>query len=186
MNLLAAYGLLAHGLIFGALVSRLPIGFLQARAGLAGTALALVVGIAPAMHAFFGTPSATLLALAILQLAGYRHSTLSPAGAGALLLFASLYFTAALGWGPLDPYGLGFQPWALLGGLLPVGLALWWRRLHLWLGILSIDLLLYAAGVFDNLWDALLDPLLILLAGVILLRQQILRALAKRARPRQT
>lgn len=182
MTLQAAYGLLSHGLIFGAFVSLLPIGFLQARAGLAGTAFSLIVGIAPAMHAFFGTPSATLLALAILQLAGHKHAAISVQGARGLIIFSALYFTTALGWGPLDPYETGFQPWALLAALLPIGLALWWRGMHLWLYILAFDLALYASGVFANLWDALLDPLLVLLAVLILARQQLLRILAKRAR----
>ena len=182
MTLLAAYGLLAHGLIFGALVSVLPIGFLQARAGMAGTALALIVGIAPAMHAFFGTPSATLLALAILQLAGYKRAAISAQGARSLILFSALYYTAALGWGPWDPYEAGFQPWALLTALLPLALALWWRGMHLWLCILAFDLALYACGVFANLWDALLDPLLVLLAVLIAARQQLPRLIARRAR----
>ena len=50
MNVQAAYGLLAHGLIFGALVTLLPLGQLRARAALLATGLALVAGIAPMMH----------------------------------------------------------------------------------------------------------------------------------------
>ena len=34
MNVIAAYGLLAHSLIFGALISLLPLGQLRARAAL--------------------------------------------------------------------------------------------------------------------------------------------------------
>ena len=77
MNTLAAYGLLAHGLIFGATVALLPLGELRAKAALMATTLALLAGIAPFMHGTFGTPSLTLLQLALLQLAGKTPSPLS-------------------------------------------------------------------------------------------------------------
>ncbi len=182
MNLTAAYGLLAHGLIFGALAALLPLGILRQRAALLATALALVVGIAPAMHGLFGTPSATLLQLAILQLAGRQPSPLTPRLASALLVVAAIYYPLALGWGSFDPYALGYQPAALLAGLLPIGLALWWRRQDVWLGILAIDLLAYASGIFANLWEALFDPLLIVIAGAMMLRRGVVRLIASRTR----
>lgn len=182
MNPLAAYGLLAHGLIFGALTALVPFGNLRARVALAATTLALVVGIAPGMHAFFGTPSLTLLALAILQLADRTPSPLSYRLALGLLAFALPFYAAALGFGSFDPYALGYQPTLLLAALLPVGLALWWKRQDTWLLILSVDLAGYASGVFANLWDVLFDPLLVLLALIVVLRQQVIRLIAARAR----
>lgn len=182
MNLLAAYGLLAHALIFGALTALVPFGELRARVALAATTLALVVGIAPGMHAYFGTPSLTLVALAVLQLADKTPSPLSYRPALGLLVFAIPFYAASLGFGPFDPYALGYQPMLLLAALLPLGLALWWRRLDLWLAILSIDLAGYASGVFANLWDVLLDPLLVLLALILVLRQQVVRLIASRHR----
>lgn len=182
MNLTAAYGLLAHGLLFGALAALLPIGILRQRAALVATATALLVGIAPALHGLFGTPSATLLQLAVLQLAGREPSPLTPRLAGGLLVFAVIYYPLALGWGAFDPYALGYQPLALLAALLPVGLALMWRGRHLWLGILGIDLLAYAAGIFANLWDALVDPLLVLIAAVLVVRRGVIRLIAARTR----
>ncbi|MDD2742636.1 MAG: hypothetical protein PHV02_10200 [Rhodocyclaceae bacterium] len=171
MNLTAAYGLLAFGLIFGALISLLPLGELRARAALLATGLALVVGIAPLLHGIFGTPSLTLLLLALLQLGnktpsplGFRSSVLLSGMAGGLYLMSS-------GWGSFDLYALGYQPSALLIGLLPVATLLWWRRLDHWLIILAADLGAYAGGLFVNLWDALIDPLLILLALIIVARR---------------
>ena len=182
MNLLAAYGLLAHGLIFGAMTALLPLGELRARVALAATTLAMVVGIAPAMHGFFGTPSLTLLGLAVLQLANKMPSPLAYRPALGLLAFAVPFYVAALGFGAFDPYALGYQPTALLAALIPLGLALWWKRQDAWLIMLAADLAGYASGVFANLWDVLLDPLLVLLALIVVLRQQTIRFIASRRR----
>lgn len=182
MNLIAAYGLLAHGLIFGALAALLPLGEFRARAALAATTVAMIAGIAPLLHGLVGAPSLTLLQLALLRLADRAPAPFGPHAAPALLIFALPFYAAALGWGPYDPYGLGFQPWPLLAALLPLGIALWWRRLEAGLLILAVDLAGYAAGLFDNLWDALFDPLLVLLALVVVGRRQVLRLIASRTR----
>ncbi|MDD2884240.1 MAG: hypothetical protein PHT48_04245 [Dechloromonas sp.] len=171
MNPLAAYGLLAHGLIFGALVTLLPLGFLRARAGLAATALALLVGIAPTLHAAFGPPSITLLALGLLQLFNPEQaSPLTRPAALALLLPGTALYVLSLSGLAVDPYAVGYQPAPLLTALLAIGLVLWWRRHFIWLAILAADLLAYASGVFSNLWDVLIDPLLLLAAMSLLLR----------------
>jgi hypothetical protein len=134
------------------------------------------------MHAFFGTPSPTLVALAVLQLADKTPSPLSYRPALGLLAFALPFYAASLGLGSFDPYALGYQPTLLLAALLPLGLALWWKRRDLWLAILAIDLAGYASGVFANLWDVLLDPLLVLLALILVLRQWAIRLIASRHR----
>ncbi|HEX6735761.1 MAG TPA: hypothetical protein VF096_13200 [Azonexus sp.] len=182
MNALAAYGLLAHALIFGATAALLPLGELRPRVALAATAIALLGGFAPVMHSLFGAPSLTLLQLAVLQLADRTPSPLSRRPALALVLFAALFYPAALGWGAGDPYALGYQPWPLLAALVPLAAALWWRRLDAWLVILAVDLAGYAAGLFVNLWDALLDPLLVLLAAFIAGRPLLIRLIASRRR----
>jgi hypothetical protein len=181
MNAAAAYGLLAHGVIFGALVALLPLGEMRARAALAATALAMAVGIAPAMHGFFGTPSLTLLLLATLQLAG-QPAPLGVRPAQGLLAVALPFYATALGLGAYDPYALGYQPWALLALLAPLGIALWWNRQDVWLLILTLDLAAYAGGLFANLWDALFDPLLVLLALVVITRPWAIRFIASRTR----
>jgi hypothetical protein len=182
MNALAAYGLLAHSLIFGALAVLIPLGEMRTRVALAATTLSLLVGIAPGMHAFFGTPSLTLVALATLQLADKAPSPLNYRPALGLLIFALPFYAASLGFGSFDPYALGYQPTLLLAAALPVGLALWWKRQDIWLAILAVDLAGYASGVFANLWDVLLDPLLVLLALIIAGRQQVIRLIASRRR----
>lgn len=181
MSPVAAYGLVAHALIFGALAGLLPLGGLRGRVALAATTLALLIGIAPAMHGIFGTPSVTLLQFALLLHAG-RAVPFGPRGAPALLAFAGLFYATALGAGPFDPYALGYQPWPLLAALVPVGLALAWRQLNAWLVILAVDLAAYASGIFTNLWDVLLDPLLVLVALAVVVRGRIARFIA--ARPR--
>ena len=182
MNALAAYGLLAHGLIFGALVSLLPLGELRARAALLATGLALVAGIAPMLHGTFGTPSLTLLQLAVLQLANQTPSPFSPRPALGLVVFGLLFYPSALGWGPFDPYALGYQPWPLLAALIPLAGMLFWRRQNTWLTILALDLAGYASGLFANLWDALLDPLLFLLALAMVSHRLLRRIISARQR----
>jgi len=182
MNALAAYGLLAHGLIFGALVALLPLGGLRQRAALTATAVALIAGIAPVMHGTFGTPSLTLLQLALLHLANRAPSPFSYRPALGLLLFAALFYPAALGWGAFDPYALGYQPWPLLAALIPLAGALWWQRQDTWLTILAVDLAAYATGIFANLWDVLFDPLLVLLALIVVGRRVVTRFIASRIR----
>lgn len=88
MNPLAAYGLLANALVFGAIAALLPLGTLRPRAAMAATAIALLAGLAPVMHGMFGPPSVTLLLLAILQLADRMPSPLSYRPALGLLVFA--------------------------------------------------------------------------------------------------
>jgi hypothetical protein len=178
MTLEAAYGLLGQALVFGALGSLLPLGELRGRAGLAATTIALFAGIAPAMHGFFGAPSLTLLQLALLQLANRPAAPLAIRSNLFLMAFFALFYSASLGWGPFDPYALGYQPWALLAALVPVAFALWWRRLDTALLILAVDLAGYALGLFDNLWDALVDPLLALMILAQLARPAVLWLIA--------
>lgn len=182
MSLAAAYGLLAHGLLFGALTALLPLGKFQARVALAATALSLVIGIAPIMLAVFGPPSVTLLALAVLQLAGHRPSPLTRWPALALLGTATCLFASGAGWMSGELHALGYQPWPLLAALLPIGLALYWQRQSWWLLILAAGPLAYAGGLFANLWHALLDPLLVVLVVAVLLRDLAARFIASRSR----
>ncbi len=183
MNTLAAYGLLAHALIFAAAaVALLPLGELRGRVALLATAAALLAGIAPVMHSLFGAPSLTLLQLAILQLAGRTPSPFGFRPALFLLAFAALFYPAALGWGASDPYALGYQPWALLAAFAPLAVLLWRARLDIWLLILAVDLAGFASGLFVNLWDALVDPLLTLLAALIAGRRLLFFLIASRRR----
>lgn len=181
MNLSAAYGLLAHGLIFGALVSLLPLGLLRRHAALGATALALLGGIAPAMHGFFGMPSMTLLCLALLQLVE-RPAPLSPRVALLGLSAGLALYVLPSHWHGIDLYAEGYQPVALLAAIAILGIMLWQQQQYRLLLAVSLSLTAYASGVFDNLWDALLDPLLLLLALGVVLRQAVFYLIAARRR----
>lgn len=181
MNALAAYGLIAQALVFGALAALLPLGEFRPRVGLAATTLALLIGIAPGLHGMFGMPSVTLLQLAVLQLAG-KPSPFTWRPAAGVLAFAALYYATAHGLGQFDPYPLGYQPWPIVVALVPLAGALWWRRLPAGLMILAGDLAAYATGVFPNFWDVLIDPLLVLLSAAMVGRQLVQRIIAARIR----
>ncbi len=182
MNGIAAYGLLAHGVIVGAMTALLPFGEWRARVALAATTMAMLVGIAPAMHGFFGAPSVSLLVLAIFQLADRRPSPLGYPAALTILLFATPFYAASLGGGLFDPYALGYHPGTLLAALLPFGLLLWWKRLDGWLIVLTADLAGYGSGIFANLWDVLFDPMLVLLAAAIVVHRRLIPIIAARSR----
>ncbi len=182
MNALAAYGLVAHALIIGALFTLLPLGDLRPKIALAATTLSLLIGIAPGLHGLFGIPSVSLLLLALLQLANHTPSSFTVRPASGVLLFALIFYPMAHGFGPFDPYPLGYQPWAIIIALMPVAVALWWRRKPMGILILAGDLAAYATGVFPNFWDVLIDPLLVLLALAIVGRHLAIRFIASRRR----
>ena len=176
MSAIALYGFLAHGIIFGAFVAALPLGGRRRMlAFLAAIPIALATGIASFMHGIVGNPSLTLLALAVWQLTSLRKSPLAYRPALTLLAFAIPFYAMALGLGPLDPYAPGYQPLPLLAASLPLAALLWWRRLDCWLLILALDFAGYASGLFANLWDALFDPLLVLVALAVVVGQPFRR-----------
>ncbi len=170
----AIYGLLAHGIIIGALVSLLPLlpqGGKRHYLGLAAIPLALLSGLAALLHGFASTPSLTLLALAIWQLAGRTPSPLGYRQAWLLVGLAIVFYPLALGFGPFDPYAIGYQPWPLLLGCAALASVLLRYRRSDWLLILSAALAGYAGGLFVNLWDALIDPMLVLAALAVIVKQ---------------
>ena len=171
MNPTAIYGWLAHAIVFGALVSLLPLGAKRRYVGMAAVPLALLGGIATLLHGFAGTPSATLLALAVWQLASRGASPLGQRPALLVIGFAAVFYPLALGLGPFDPYAVGYQPWPLLLACGALAVALWRCRRNDWLLILAFALAGYAGGLFANLWDALIDPLLVLAALAIVIKQ---------------
>jgi hypothetical protein len=176
VNATALYGFLAHGIVFGAFVAALPLGGRRRMLALAAIPVALATGIASLMHGVVGTPSLTLLALAVWQLIAINPAPPTYRAALALLAFAMPFYAMALGLGPLDPYAIGYQPLPLLAASLPLAALLWWKRLDGWLLILAIDLAGYASGLFANLWDVLFDPLLVLVALAVVVRHHVRRA----------
>lgn len=89
----------------------------------------------------------------------------------ALFLGMLLFYVLALGSWAFDPYGYGYQPWALF-----VGLGAWvaWRgRVAPGMTLLlTLDLAAYGlhALTSDNLWDYLFDPVLMIVLGISVFR----------------
>lgn len=168
----ALTGLLASALALGALATWLPSRHRQLAGWIA--VVAALPTIAPWLHGALGSPSFTLAQLALLRLLAPGQPTpLGRNAALALVTGAMLLYPLALGLGPFDPYDLGYRPLPLLLALAPLGLWLAWRGPQAWLLLLAGDLLAYAGGLYDNLWNALADPLLILLAAIVLARRAL-------------
>ena len=110
MNATAFYGWLAHGVVIGALVALLPLGGKRRIAGLMAIPLALFAGPAALLHGFVGTPSVTLLLLAIWQLACRAPTPLDRRAAWSVIGIVTILYPLALGLGSFDPYAIGYQP----------------------------------------------------------------------------
>jgi hypothetical protein len=165
----AIYGQSAAALLAGAAVTFAPLP----RRRLVGllAALAALFSLAPILHGALGAPSFTLTQIAVLRLSGYdRLISSCRSQAAALVAVAVVFYPLSLGLGPFDPFDLGYRPLPFLLSIAALGLWLAWRRQEVALTLLGFDLLAYATGLFDNLWNACLDPLLVLLAIFALLR----------------
>ncbi len=139
------------------------------------------VSLAMALHGLWGVPSITTLQLVALSLCRRTPSAISrgwrlPA---AFALFGCVFYALVLGTGNFDPYRFGYQPAWLVAGLSVIAAFAWWRRQAFVVWILAIDLLAFAAGLHEssNLWDTLLDPLLILAMLVLAIRNVLRRHL---------
>lgn len=82
-----------------------------------------------------------------------------------------LFYVLALGSGSFDPYTYGYQPWILLT-LLSVWVARWGRIAAGLTLLLSMDLMAFGFHLLrtDNLWDYLVDPILMLALGISVFR----------------
>jgi len=84
---------------------------------------------------------------------------------------ALVFYPLALGFGPFDPYRLGYgSPW-FLTGLLVLALGAWAGRFHLVSICIALAVMAHAAGWNEstNLWDYLLDPLVSIYALFVVL-----------------
>lgn len=156
----------APALALGAAASFAPL------AGRRWLGLAFVLAgvlAAPWLDAALPVASFTLIQLAALRLlAPSLRIRVGTAALCVLAVSAAAYYAAALGLGPYDPYDAGFHPRALLAIVALVGLALAFAGEQAALALASGDLLAYALGFYANPLDAFVDPILILLALVIL------------------
>jgi hypothetical protein len=95
-------------------------------------------------------------------------------------------YPLTLGFGPVDPYRLGFAHAGFVLALLLVAAGAWLRRLRFVTASLALAALCWAVGVGEsrNLWDYLLDPL-VTAWGLGALARRLARRLRSAAHPRQ-
>ena len=139
---------------------------------------------AMALRGLIGDPSITTVQWLALSLVGRTPAAVSRGWVApmAILLLGLLLYPAALGAIDMDTYRVGYQPALLITLLALPALAAWARGQALYLWLLGIDLLAFAAGLPEsaNLWDSLIDPLLFVAALVLLIRYAV-RHLRSRA-----
>jgi hypothetical protein len=165
----ALYNQVSASLIVGAFVSMMPIPARRPAGVLAG--VVSLFTLAPAIAGLVGPPSVTLTQIALLQLCGQKQLIAKETTAAALLvIIALIFYPLALGLGPFDPFDIGYRPKLILLAIVPIGIALIIYRKHVLLSIGAVDLLAYALGLFDNLWNVFFDPVLVLVCCVHLLK----------------
>lgn len=173
----AWFGLLTCALLLGAVAACWPAPPHNRRINAALVAAAALLplpgGDSAAMwlHALIGTPSAMLAQLAVLACLGCRPVALEKPIVLAFVLLATEFYALALGIGQADVYGIGFRNPLLVVAIFPIGLWFWHTGKTSWLLLLAVALLAYACGGYANLWDALFDPLLVLISLIYLLRR---------------
>lgn len=125
----------------------------------------------------------TLVLLADIAARRWWNRTLLAASTRRVLLWGAavvgvMFYPLALGVGPLDPYRLGFAPALLVGVFCLASLSAWLLRARGLAVILLLPLLAYNLHLLesDNLWNYLLDPVLVIYALV----QIVMVALTRR------
>lgn len=172
----AFYGWVTQGLLVAALVACIkprPHWLLVCIAFcLSFIPLPEIGNLAAWLHGVFSTPSVPLIVLALLACLG-RPIPLrpSPLAGLSLVVLATAFYVTALGLCPIDPYEWGFHPQTLLLALGFLMLALYWYGQASWLWILILSLVAYTLGIYSNLWDALFDPILIVILAYNLFKR---------------
>jgi hypothetical protein len=163
LTVAAVYGQLAAALLIGVSVTYLPWRWSRL-AGLLIVPVALF-SLAPVLHGVLGAPSFTLAQLALMRFLRPDWPQ-SPSRLLARLLvgIGVIFYPLSLGYGSFDPFDLGYRPLPLLPVIMVLGLWLVWRREEAFLIVMGFDLLAYAGGLFNNLWNACFDPVLVILA----------------------
>lgn len=135
--------------------------------------------VAAYVRGLIGDPSfATVVLMAIICL---RHLTGRPVcserNIAALLILslvsgAALY-PLALGLSMYDPYALGFGSWELYLALLTISMVAWRMQLHLAVFWIVASVLGYTFRLYEatNLWNYLIDPLIVVIALVWVVTQ---------------
>lgn len=126
------------------------------------------------LRSALGDPSVLtlIMLLNILLLRLFNHTLLAPATRNSLLLGVALigivFYTLALGVSAFDPYRLGYTPILLTALLCLASLIVWLKSMRDMAIILLLPLVAYNLDLLEstNLWDYLLDPVLLIYAVV--------------------
>jgi hypothetical protein len=88
---------------------------------------------------------------------------------GLIAVTALVFYPLALGFGPFDPYRLGYGSLWFLTGLLMLALGVWAVRFYLISICIALAVIAHAMAWHEstNLWDYLLDPLVSIYAFVV-------------------
>lgn len=126
-----------------------------------------LVGMSRGAIGDLSVPTSVLLYLGIAK----RLQWLPPVSATSMrllsmqvLLIGLLFYSTSLGLTLFDPYSLGYQPRGLLLAVLVLALVNWRQGVYWWVAALGLGMLAFSVGLMesDNLWDYLLDPLLVI------------------------
>jgi hypothetical protein len=170
LNLAGVYGQLSVALVVGAGISFVPLPNHRLIGWFGFIAAFLALG--PLLYGLIGSPSFTLIQLALVRLTVPDKALAWDKMFASILTLAvgAIFYPLALGLGSFDPFGIGYQPRLLLICLAALGLVFAFRRETFLVLLISADLVAYGAGLFSNLWSACLDPILFVLALSYILR----------------
>lgn len=183
------FDLLIAALVLCAVVLRfasvLPVGVRAVLAVLVVVTalLPFPMGLAPWLLSYVSSFSVTSGLLALLaishRLVGFRPMPEAQLRAACvmLVLLALAFYPMSLGTGYFDPYALGFGSFEMNTALLLLGLLAWVLRYYACCAVLVLAQFAYGAKLLasDNLWDYLLDPMLVGWAVGWLIRERASR-----------
>jgi hypothetical protein len=101
---------------------------------------------------------------------------------GLVVLCGAIFYPMALGATVYDPYRMGYDSFYLPTALLLLGLAAWLKHRLLIVLCITLAMLAYSVGWYasTNLWDYLIDPILVAGSLFYLLRQAARSTMKKR------
>ena len=105
-----------------------------------------------------------------------------------VLTIGSFLYTFSLGLTYFDPYALGYSSKAFLAFFFLAALIAWYFNLYFVVMIIILDISAYLMGVYEsrNVWDYLIDPVLIIFSFFSLIIWIIKRVVNGRPSSRQT
>lgn len=141
--------------------------------------------VAAYLRGAFGDLSITTLCLLLGGVASFVHgrALVAPNEKDAVTTFAlaaaAVLYPLALGIGYFDPYALGYSTLPFTAALFLIALIAWYARLYVLTVCIALAATAHAHDLLEsrNLWDYLIDPLLVFYAlftqGNVLLRRAV-------------